>query len=244
MPSKKNLLLILSPDSWDRNTEIHFKKLFDRVDSVWPPKFLRPGEQNPLPDENSVLLFEGGTDIDPTLYGESLGAHTQEPDKARDEWEKAYFDAAIAAGAGMIGVCRGAQLLCALSGGHIIQHVTGHNGGKHLIRSFRNHVFSCTSVHHQMMNPYVLPEKEWVSLARSEFQFCSKYRNGTNRKLKVKHLWPRWQEQEIVWFPKTKCLAIQGHPEYYANDLSEFVSFCQEMVEIYLTKPKDDSHAD
>ena len=236
----KKLVVILSPDSFDRNTEIHFKSLFKEVEYVWPPRFQISGEENPQITKDCILLFEGGTDISSELYGEARGHWTQEPDVARDVWEQKYFNMAKACGAGMIGVCRGAQLLCALNGGHIIQHVKGHNCGRHVMiakagPTAEEMAIYTTSVHHQMMNPYVLPKEDWASLAWMKTPLSNKYRGQEDKKIKISNLYKDWREQEIVWFPKTHCLCIQGHPEYYANDTSMFVYFCRLLILLYLS---------
>ena len=236
MQNNKKLMVILSPDAFDRATERNFINLFkEQPDYVWPPKFQRPDDPpNQEPTKDSVLVFEGGTDIPPNFYGETPNFRTQKSDTERDVWEYSYVEKALAVGAPMIGVCRGAQLLCALSGGHIIQHVTGHDSGCHCLTTFEKKLIWTPSVHHQLMNPYVLPRDEWVSLAHSNRQLSNKYRNGNNQKMRMRHLFSDWQEQEIVWFPKTKCLCIQGHPEYYEKESAQFVQFCRNMISTFI----------
>jgi gamma-glutamyl-gamma-aminobutyrate hydrolase PuuD len=49
---------------------------------------------------DDVVLFDGGTDINPELYDEIPHPFTQKPDKVRDERERIIFRRAQAAGAG------------------------------------------------------------------------------------------------------------------------------------------------
>lgn len=227
MPNKKELFLICAPEIVDRGTEQHFSDLFEgRV------RLIYEGYSNHEPHADCVLLFEGGTDISSAMYGETPGPNTQAPDIRRDNHETAFFHKALAVGAPMIGVCRGAQLLCALSGGHIIQHVSGHHT-RHKIqlpKCFGRQSIFATSAHHQMMNPYVLPHKDWVSCAHATWPQSGKYYGEIGKKLKLHKTYPLFQEQEIVWFPKTKSLAIQGHPEYYANKEELFVQYCRFLI--------------
>src|SRR5438067_2150266 len=76
------------------------------------------------------LVIWGGADISPSIYGEPVGPRTgagHEP-SFRDRTEMAAVDAAIKVGIPLIGVCRGAQLMCAMSGGKLVQDVQGHMG--------------------------------------------------------------------------------------------------------------------
>ena len=77
------------------------------------------------------LLLSGGADVDPALYGavpepETIGIR---PD--RDAGERALLAAATAAGLPVLGICRGMQLMVAVCGGRLHQHlpdVVGHDG--------------------------------------------------------------------------------------------------------------------
>ncbi|MDF3148184.1 gamma-glutamyl-gamma-aminobutyrate hydrolase family protein, partial [Streptomyces sp. T21Q-yed] len=48
------------------------------------------------------------------------------PARARDAWELALIDAALAAGIPLLGICRGMQLLNVALGGTLVQHIDGH----------------------------------------------------------------------------------------------------------------------
>lgn len=116
--------------------------------------------------EADIVMFTGGEDINPSLYGDIKHPTTHFTD--RDDYEVAAFKAAPK-DALLIGGCRGAQLLTALSGGKLFQHVLNHGGGTggHDITSSDGHVMRITSCHHQMMNPYNLPEEDYELLAWS-----------------------------------------------------------------------------
>lgn len=80
------------------------------------------------------IMFTGGSDVDPALYGE--GAHpTTHVKPERDAAEMMLMRAAIAGGLPMLGICRGMQLMAVAYGGRLHQHlpeVLGHDGHRPL----------------------------------------------------------------------------------------------------------------
>lgn len=69
------------------------------------------------------VLFAGGRDVNPDLYGESPGEHTDVPDIRRDAWEFALLNAALEREIPTLFICRGAQVLNVHLGGTLIQHL-------------------------------------------------------------------------------------------------------------------------
>lgn len=69
------------------------------------------------------LLLTGGTDVNPTLYGEAAQAETQQPDEERDAVELALIDEAIRKDLPILAICRGMQVLNVQQGGTLIQHL-------------------------------------------------------------------------------------------------------------------------
>jgi putative glutamine amidotransferase len=69
------------------------------------------------------LLLPGGGDIDPARYGEQAVPEVYEVDPARDTWDLALVEAALARQLPVLGVCRGHQVLNVALGGRLIQHV-------------------------------------------------------------------------------------------------------------------------
>ncbi|GLX52099.1 gamma-glutamyl-gamma-aminobutyrate hydrolase [Streptomyces hygroscopicus subsp. hygroscopicus] len=72
------------------------------------------------------LVVAGGPDVDPVHYGADRDARTGPPAPARDAWELALIDAALASGTPLLGICRGMQLLNVALGGTLVQHMEGH----------------------------------------------------------------------------------------------------------------------
>lgn len=72
------------------------------------------------------LVIAGGPDVEPVHYGAERDPRTGAPARARDAWELALVDAALAAGVPLLGICRGMQVLNVALGGTLVQHVDGH----------------------------------------------------------------------------------------------------------------------
>jgi gamma-glutamyl-gamma-aminobutyrate hydrolase PuuD len=156
-------------------------------------------------EKASVVVFTGGEDVDPSLYGENKNPRTWS-NLTRDLYEKEIFEKARALKLPMIGICRGSQFLCVMSGGKLVQHqqnpeyiheIETNNYGKLMI----------TSTHHQAAYPFNLNDWYYKVI-------------GWTRDISVMHedgngdeLHP-YKECEIVYYNNTKCLGIQGHPEF------------------------------
>jgi len=93
-----------------------------------------------------ALVLAGGADLDPALYGAEPEPETTGVRPDRDAGERALLAAATAADLPVLGICRGMQLMVAVSGGRLHQHlprVVGHDGhrlssgiyGEHPVRT-------------------------------------------------------------------------------------------------------------
>lgn len=67
------------------------------------------------------VLFTGGEDVDPSLYGESKQYASVHECRARDEFEFALLDQALARRAPILGICRGIQMINVGFGGSLYQ---------------------------------------------------------------------------------------------------------------------------
>ncbi len=156
-------------------------------------------------DKNDVLVVWGGADISPSLYSKAVGKRTGagvELSK-RDAYEWALMQRASKLGIPIIGVCRGAQMLCALAGGFLIQDVTNH-GSSHQVITDRNERIPVNSLHHQMMYPFEVDHQmlAWTDTPRSQHYL------DVDTPIEVP------VEPEAVLFPKVNGLALQWHPEF------------------------------
>src|SRR5438876_6594358 len=69
------------------------------------------------------LVFSGGSDLDPELYGQEAHAETFGIAKERDRAELALLQAALERDMPVLAVCRGSQVLNVARGGDIVQHL-------------------------------------------------------------------------------------------------------------------------
>lgn len=179
----------------------------------------------------NIVLFTGGEDVYPGNYGEDVGKYTS-CNRTRDKQETSEFIKARDLGKLCVGICRGAQFITTLSGGGLIQHVSGHGiSGTHKIHLINEKVdIDITSTHHQMMWPFWLDKSEYTILAKSKDNLSSTYLNGDDCE---KNLPPDFVEPEIVYYKNTNSLCIQGHPEYMPKD-SSAVKYINVLIREYL----------
>jgi gamma-glutamyl-gamma-aminobutyrate hydrolase PuuD len=209
-----------------------YPSYFDAFDTKYFEKTVTSGESNP-----DLLCFAGGTDVNPALYGEDHYPATGRPDVHRDIFESEMFELAAKGDIPMVGICRGSQFLCVMNGGKLIQDVDNHAiGGTHeMVHYPVDGSIDCqriqvTSTHHQMAYPFNLPVNDYDVVGWAE-GLSKDYRG-------VPDAWPsiseaKHVEPEIVHYPKTKCLGVQGHPEYVGGD-HEFHKYFNKAVLHYL----------
>jgi len=177
--------------------------------TVRRPEELRQGD---------CLILWGGEDISPGIYGERPIA-TRAPGNPsyRDILEMDLVQAQVKMGNPIFGICRGAQLLCALAGGKLWQHVDNHAFSDHLIEG-EGFKVSSNSCHHQMMRPPKGAELLAWSAVRSPKKVSGE---GVVESLE--------REAEIAYFPNLKALAVQGHPEWMPEN-HEFVKLVNKFL--------------
>jgi len=170
-------------------------------------------------DKCDIVLFTGGEDVTPSFYEEPSHPHTCS-NISRDENEKKIFEIARKSNKKMLGICRGSQFLCVMNGGKLIQDINNHCGDHSIILNwkwFKNKKIVVSSTHHQIMYPYNLLSSQYNIIGYANK--CTSY-NGipTNSSVPV---CGKFKEPEIVFFPHTKCLCIQSHPEIMQKDKNQ-----------------------
>lgn len=179
-------------------------------------------------------VFTGGEDCDPGLYGKKPH-YTTSSNPYRDAYETKEFNKAKALGLPMIGICRGSQYLCTMNGGLLVQdqdnprfiHDIYTNDGRKFITS---------STHHQCQWPWNLPLDRFKVLAWSIGQ--SRYHYGeTDEDEMVIGKVEDNKECEVVYYPKTRSLGYQGHPEMIFDrrhndiDIEESIQYCRGLLD-------------
>lgn len=172
------------------------------------------------------LILWGGTDISPELYGQKALKTTDTPDLFRDEMECNAITEALKQKRPIIGVCRGAQLLCTINGGSLYQHSLGHNYSHGIHTQEKEYFSAVPAAHHQIMNP---DGTDYEMLGWSEM---STKVWVTEEETKILDIVP-----EIVFWPKTKCLGIQPHPEWCTKQDFAFIAWINKQIYKYLEIP-------
>jgi gamma-glutamyl-gamma-aminobutyrate hydrolase PuuD len=162
-----------------------------------------------LPDDlvepDSVLVIWGGADINPLLYNHKqcrLGG----TGGRRDFMEWALIQRAVLMGIPIIGICRGAQMLCGYAGGYLFQHTTNHAGYQHMVDTYDGQTFKVNSIHHQMMCVPKEVDHQVIAWSSEHLSECYIYDGDKDHPAPEKEL-------EFVYFPAIKGYAIQWHPE-------------------------------
>ena len=199
-----------------------------------------------LLDNVDCIVFTGGSDVDPSLY-KQVKHNKVWSSVDRDVSEKVLYHKAVELGIPMVGICRGAQFLTVMNGGSLYQHVDGHVNGHPIDVLGLDGKYStvyASSTHHQMMNPFDLPDDEYILLGYSSPRQAVKYEympptgSGVygilyHDKIDVPF------EPEIVYYPYSDCLCYQPHPEHADIRLNalrdHFYSFVEALTEFSLT---------
>lgn len=166
-----------------------------------------------------IVLFTGGPDIVPFLYGEKLLPTTQcNPTRDMEElklWRLLDpFDSKV-------GICRGAQLLNVLSGGALWQDVNNHYGHDKvmihdMVETKTGRILKTTSTHHQMMRPGLGAE----ILCHAGLSTIKKSDSET---IVMETPEKSGADPEVIYYWNTNSLCFQGHPEYSgAPDFTQY----------------------
>lgn len=180
------------------------------------------------PDVADVVIFTGGDDVDPQLYGRTRHPQTF-IDSNRDKREMELYLYCLENGIPMLGICRGAQFLHVMNGGSLYQHVDGHNG-KHQIFDLvrRRHIGPASSVHHQMCRPN---PKGGMLLIADALQSTERWLDADEKET------GRQADIEAFFYRESVCLGFQGHPEY--SGYAEYTVWCLEQMNEYLINNPD-----
>lgn len=164
-----------------------------------------------------IVQFTGGADISPSIYNQHEHP-TVGVSPGRDAEEKDAYAEAQELGKFCAGVCRGGQLLNALNGGSMYQHVDNHgiHGTHGMVDVSTNAIIPVSSVHHQMM---ILGDKGTL-LGKAETMRSRYKRNMTLLGERVEERVDIDQEVEVeaCYYPETRSFCYQPHPEFVSND--------------------------
>lgn len=117
-------------DYWIREavvSPVSYTRAVDRAGGVpvlLPP--VPPDSVSSLIAGVDGLVFTGGRDLDPALYGQERLDETDVPERRRDRFELALMRAAIEAGMPFLAIGRGLHILTVVCGGDLNQHLPAH----------------------------------------------------------------------------------------------------------------------
>jgi putative glutamine amidotransferase len=124
----------------------NFKYLFKDINRDYNVLTFNPYTKLNL-KEKSLMVFTGGEDVTPSLYGE-INTYSDNS-IARDREEVFNFHVAKRCGWKVFGVCRGHQFLNVMQGGRLIQHITNYHNSLHSLENNLFNFIDVNSTHHQ-----------------------------------------------------------------------------------------------
>lgn len=209
---------------------LRFHSIYDgKFDTSTSPLFQDRGMQRVNLESNpQIAVFNGGSDIGTVIYGEKPcdNGGPLAPSQ-RDLDEIAIFDKfKNVEDVLLVGICRGSQLLNCLNGGTLWQDVNNHGRSHPMTIVETGEVIETTSTHHQMMRP----TKDAVIIAVADQATRKAAETDYYCEAPGRIHWydDDHKDTEIVYYPATHSLCIQGHPEYVIG--SRFANFCLDLI--------------
>jgi gamma-glutamyl-gamma-aminobutyrate hydrolase PuuD len=153
------------------------------------------------------IVFSGGADVDPALYGADAHPETDSPQAHRDAGELALLRGALERDLPTLAVCRGFQLLNVVRGGDLRQHLPeelGHDEHKQIPGTFAEHPVE------------VKDGTRLASLIGARSDVTSHHHQGLGRVGDglVETAWAKDGTLEAVEDPSRRfALGVQWHPE-------------------------------
>lgn len=156
------------------------------------------------PEKFKLVVFTGGEDVHPAMYGHTSPKGLCYFNAARDVKEQIIYEFAKDNNIPMTGICRGSQFLNVMAGGTLMHHID-HHGTMHYIETIDGTVMKVTSTHHQMC----VPAEDGFVVAWSETKRSERYFGDKDVEVAYDG-----KEVEAIYYPDKKIFAVQYHPEY------------------------------
>lgn len=182
---------------------------------------IEPSVLNDKREPVDLIVFTGGEDVTPSLYGAKKHTSTYS-NTYRDVSEQDVFSQALLNNIPMVGICRGGQFLNVMSGGAMYQNVQGHTRSHSITDTTTGEVVYVSSTHHQMMKPSskgVLVASSTIGGEREWFEGDVFMRDVAN------------QDIEVVYYEDTKCLCFQPHPEFYGSEYMGMKTYFKSLLD-------------
>ena len=180
-----------------------------------------------LIEEADLIQFTGGADINPALYGQEKH-NTTHYNPERDILEKAIYNKGLELGKAFAGICRGGQFLNVMNGGTLYQNVDNHRRPHTIVcitKDPNNRLaIDATSTHHQMMRP--TKDAKILAFALESSQRISMIEGTEITELRQAGS----PDYEVLFYPKTKSLCFQPHPEHLATASKELKDYYFQLI--------------
>jgi putative glutamine amidotransferase len=131
--------------SWEEESALVPADYVRAIDRAGGRALLVPPSEDAIDETLDALdgvIFSGGADLDPKLYGQEPHPETKGVQGERDRAELALLQAALARDMPVLAVCRGSQVLNVALGGDLVQHlpeVVGDEKHKHTPGEYADH---------------------------------------------------------------------------------------------------------
>jgi gamma-glutamyl-gamma-aminobutyrate hydrolase PuuD len=204
------------PDPHVRDDCARFAKMFARSGCYQSRKGIEGAD---------LVVFGGGSDVDPSLYDETKHPMTFFSRERDDEDMEAYVRCREL-GIPMLGICRGAQFLHVMNGGKLYQDIDNHQG-PHAAHALREQlrIDKISSVHHQ-----ACAFNKGMEVLMTSQQSKTRWKNADEKEEGLK------PDIEAFFYRDTGCFGVQGHPEYAGYN--RFTTWVLESVQnLFLNSP-------
>lgn len=180
--------------------------------------------QAKAPDEADLVIFTGGPDVNPALYGEKPLEGTTF-NEGRDKDDEELWKYCVDYGIPMFGVCRGAQFGAVMHGAKLWQDVDNHYGDHSIWDNKHGYlVEKVSSVHHQAVRNDGQMEIIADSHTSSEKVSETSKENNT-------------RDIEAFFYRDVCFLGVQGHPEY--RGYTRYAKWCLDRIDEFVVNNPD-----
>ena len=178
------------------------------------------------------IIFSGGADLDPSIYGADPHPETDAPQARRDAGELALLRSALERDMPVLAICRGVQLLNVARGGDLVQHLpeeVGHDEHKEVPGEFAEHPVE------------IKGGSRLASIVGERSDVTSHHHQGLGRVGEglVETAWARDGTLEGVEDPSRRfAVGVQWHPEA-GEDAALFEALVAEARDYCATRRSD-----
>lgn len=184
------------------------------------------------PEKADLIIFSGGSDISPDLYGHRAHSSTG-PSPTRDQDCELLFATARSLGTPMFGICRGMQFLHAMAGGTLIQDVRNHHSSHDIRLTGACNIYPAgttmraSSIHHQMCQEELDICSPLAYAAKPGHSGHYTRWDGTHNQF-VELTSDGHNDLEAAAYPHINAVAVQGHPELLGDE--PYLKWCLNLV--------------